>query len=425
MIAAAASASIPRSAPTIRRPGAILRLEVDDALQHERRRALRGLLLTPLVTPDGPEAALFALVRRHAPFLEEWFAHHAGWSLAVRPDLVRLHKTPADLGDGTRPASDPLSGQPFDRRRYVLLCLALAALERSERQTTLGRLAEQIAGLAAGDPQLAANDVAFTLESANDRRALVHVLRWLLGLGALRRVQGDEERFLRDRSDVLYGIVRPVIAQLLAARRSPSLVAASDFPARLAAVAAEPPATTPEARNRQIKVALGRRLLDDPVIYLAQLSDDERAYLERQRGHLLPDLQRATGLEPEVRAEGLLLADLEGDATDIGLPEEGTDGHLTLLLATHLAERLRADAAFVTTADELVRRTRTLIREHQSHWRKEVTQPGADRVLTTRVVTRLAGLGLVRLDPVGDTVQPLAALGRFALSAPVIRPAHV
>jgi uncharacterized protein (TIGR02678 family) len=411
------------SRPTTRRPGAILRLEVADALQHERRRAVRGLLLTPLVTPDGPDAALFSLVRRHAGFLEEWFAHHAGWSLTVRPDVVRLHKTAADLGDSTRPARDPLSEQAFDRRRYVLLCLALAVLERSERQTTLGRLAEQIAGLAAGDPALAAHAITFSLEVADDRRALVHVLRWLLRIGALRRVQGDEERFLRDRTDVLYGIARPVLGQLLAARRSPSLVSAGDLSTRLAAVAAEPVAATGEARNRQIKVNLGRRLLDDPVMYLSQLSDDERAYLERQRGHLLPDLQRATGFEPEVRAEGLALADLDGDATDVALPEEGTEGHLTLLLATHLADHLRADPTFTTTTDELVRRTRALIRDHRSHWRKEVTQPGADRVFTARVLARLAGLALVRLGRDG-IVQPLPALGRYALAAPVILNAH-
>ncbi len=412
------SATIPARALT-RRPGAVLRLEVADAMQHERRRAIRGLLVTPLVTPDGAGAALFALARRHATYLEEWFAHHAGWSLTVRPDLVRLHKTPANLDDATRPAVDPLSQQPFDRRRYVLLCLALAALERSERQTALGRLAGQIAALAAGDPALAAAGVSFTLESSDDRRALVHVLRWLLRIGVLRRVEGDEERFLRDRTDVLYSIVRPVLAQLLAARRSPSLFAGAEFSARLAALASEPPAATPEARNRQIKVHLGRRLLDDPVVYHEQLADDERAYLERQRGHLLPDLQRATGLEPEVRAEGLALADTEGDATDIGLPEEGTDGHLTLLLATFLGERLRADAAFVTTTDDLVRRTRALIREHQTHWRKEVTQPGADRVFTERVLARLVGLGLVvREDE--DRVRPLPAIGRYAMAAPVI-----
>jgi uncharacterized protein (TIGR02678 family) len=414
--------SLSRSA-TARRPGAILRLEVADALQYERRRAVRGLLLTPLVTPDGPDATLFSLVRRHAAFLEEWFAHHAGWSLTVRPDLARLHKTPADLDDATRPARDPLSEQPFDRRRYVLLCLALAALERNERQTTLGRLAEQIAGLAAGDPALAAHGVAFSLEAVDDRRALVHVLRWLLRIGALRRVQGDEERFLRDRTDVLYGIERPVLAQLLAARRSPSLTPATELPARLAAIAGEPIAPVLEARNRQIKVSLGRRLLDDPVVYLSQLSDDERAYLERQRGHLLPDLQRATGLEPEVRAEGLALADLDGDATDIGLPEEGTEGHLTLLLATHLADRLRAEAAFTTSVESLVRHTRTLIHEHRAHWRKEITQRGADRVFTARVLTRLAGLALVRIGT-GGVVQPLPGIGRYAMAAPIILAAH-
>jgi uncharacterized protein (TIGR02678 family) len=409
--------------PANRRPGAILRIEVTDALQHERRRAVRGLLLTPLVTPDGPDAALFSLVRRHAGFLEEWFAHHAGWSLTVRPDVVRLHKTPADLDDATRPARDPVSDQPFDRRRYVLLCLTLAALERSERQTTLGRLAEQMAGLAAGDPALAAHGIAFSLEAADDRRALVHVLRWLLRIGALKRVQGDEEQFLHDRTDVLYGIARPVLAQLLAARRSPSLVSATELSDRLAAVAADPIAVIPEARNRQIKVTLGRRLLDDPVVYLSQLTDDERAYLERQRGHLLPDLQNATGFEAEVRAEGVVLADLDGDATDVALPEEGTEGHLTLLLATHMADRLRADATFSTTTDSLIRRTRVLIREHQSHWRKEMVNPGADRVFTARVLARLAGLALVRLCADGG-VQPLPALGRYAMAAPVILASH-
>ena len=201
-------------------------------------------------------------------------------------------------------------------------------------------------------------------------------------------------------------------------------MSANELSARLAALATEPVAATPEARNRQIRVTLARRLLDDPVVYLSQLTDDERAYLERQRGHLLPDLQRATDFEAEVRAEGVLLADLDGDATDLALPEEGTEGHLTLLLATQLADRLRAEATFTTTVDELVRRTRVLIRDHQSHWRKEITQPGADRVFTTRVLIRLAGLALVRIGP-GGVVQPLPALGRYAMAAPVILSAHV
>jgi uncharacterized protein (TIGR02678 family) len=106
------------------------------------------------------------------------------------------------------------------------------------------------------------------------------------------------------------------------------------------------------------------------------------------------------------------------------LPEEGTEGHLTLLLATHLADRLRADPTFTTSVDDIVRRTRGLIREHQSHWRKEITQPGADRLFTMRVLTRLAGLALVRIGADDDVVQPLPALGRYAMAAPIILSVH-
>ena len=42
----------------------------------------------------------------------------------------------------------------FTRRRYVLLCLVLVVLERSDRQISLGRLAEEIV-LAALQPGLA------------------------------------------------------------------------------------------------------------------------------------------------------------------------------------------------------------------------------------------------------------------------------
>jgi len=47
----------------------------------------------------------------------------------------------------------------------VLLCLALAALERSERQTTLGRLAETMLGFFAADPGLTVSGQTFDLKS--------------------------------------------------------------------------------------------------------------------------------------------------------------------------------------------------------------------------------------------------------------------
>ena len=79
-------------------------------------------------------------MRRHAAWLRDWLARHPGWSLQIDGETARLRKTPADLDDATRPAREPNSALPFTRRRYVVLCLALAALERADRQTTLGRV---------------------------------------------------------------------------------------------------------------------------------------------------------------------------------------------------------------------------------------------------------------------------------------------
>lgn len=116
----------------------------------ESRRAARALLRRPLLRPtdDG-----FVLVRRHAPGLREWFERNTGWHLVVDSEMARLVKSAG--ADPTYPARDVKSKQPFGRRRYVLFCLALAALSRAEAQITLGRLADQVV-LGATDPDLTA-----------------------------------------------------------------------------------------------------------------------------------------------------------------------------------------------------------------------------------------------------------------------------
>ena len=400
-----------------RRPAAILREEVEDATHAERSRALRALLARSLLTPDGDSKAAFALARRHAPYLREWCAHYAGWTLIVTPEVIRLRKIPSVTTDATRPARDPVSGNPFDRRCYVLLCLSLAILERSDRQTTLGRLSEQVIA-AATDPAISAAGLRFGFDTQDGRREFVHAVRLLLDLGAIRRVQGDEESYVRERSDVLYNVVRPVLAQLLAARRNPSLVPAGSFEEQLAALISEPRPETADARNRQIRRRLTRRLLDDPVLYYDELDSEERAYFDRQRGHLLPELAQATRLQPELRAEGIALADLDGDATDLGLPEEGTEGHFTLLLTTHLADRLRSNPNATLSHQEIVRFATVCITQHKHHWRKDVTLPGAERRYADLALDRLVSLGLIVRGDDG-AVHPLPAIGRFALGTPV------
>ena len=150
------------------------------------------------------------------------------------------------------------------------------------------------------------------------------------------------------------------------------------------------------------------------MLYYDTLSERERAYLDRQRGFMLPQITEATGLIAEIRAEGIALVDSRGDLADVALPEEGTDGHLTLLIAEFLTNRLREMSEVVVGLAELSAHIAHLIAAHRSHWRKDVTTPGAERLLTEDTIDRLEALRLVRRVPGG--VQPLPAIARYALA---------
>ncbi len=379
----------------------------------QRRRALRILLRQPLLTSRDRQK--FSEVRKHAGWLAEWFVREAGWPVQIDHTVARLRKMMPSHHDGSRAAQ---SGKvPFGRRRYVLTCLALAALERAESQVTLGWLVNRVV-LLSREGELASAGVTFTLQTREERADLVAVAKLLLEIGILTRVAGDEQAFVNDTGDALYDVDRAVLSVLLIARRGPSTVTAVTTEERLAALTGEAFPATEDGRNRAIRHSLTRRLLDDPVLYYADTSPAERAYLERQRGPLLRRLTEATGLVAESRAEGIALLDPTGEATDLGMPEEGTDGHATLLLAEFLADRLRAGHAGPVTLDVLTAHMVVLVNTHRRHWRKDATLPGGERALTVQAVRRLAALGLAQDGPGG--IVPLPALARFGYGEPLV-----
>ncbi|MDN3260636.1 TIGR02678 family protein [Streptomyces sp. CSDS2] len=386
---------------------------LDDRRTAEFHKAARALLKEPLLLARGPGADAYRLVRRYAAELRDWFDRNTGWSLRVDTESVRLRKTPGTLADATHPAREASrAGVPFTRRRYVLLCLALAALERGEAQIALGRLAEQVV-LDAADPRLAAAGVEFTLERREERLDLAAVVRLLLRYGVLRRVAGDEDAYVSGAGDVLYDVERRVLAGLLAARHGPSLIDADGFEERLSALTAESALDSDELRFRAIRQKLTRRLLDDPVLYYDELTDEELVYLTRQRAFLTARVGELTGLVPEVRAEGIAMVDPHDDLTDVRMPEQGTHGHVTLLLAEHLAG---ADGE--VGLDELERRVRELAAVHGAFWSKSAKQPGMEGELVEQALAKLSALGLVRRTPTG--VAPLPALARYAVGETVV-----
>ncbi|RZQ63347.1 TIGR02678 family protein [Amycolatopsis suaedae] len=390
------------------------------AEREEIARGIRQLLATPLITERAaPE--VFDLVRRRREPIRKWFDYYCGWTLTVEPRLgyARLLKVRAGT-DSTRPARRPgPAGVPFDRRRYVLFCVVAAEL-LTVPVTTVGLLADRVARATAAD------DVVVTFDPASraERAAFADVLGVLEGYGALEVVDGSTESFADSASaKVLYRVDSTLLLRLLAAPVGPSGLGvppdevASRFSELVSAVASErrygltsgrhqdSAAASETQRNLWLRHSVFRRLVDDPVLYFADLSAAEREYLTSPAGRQL--LRRAAeqgGFALEERAEGVLLVDVDGIATDTRFPDDNSDtGVAALLLLDHL------DGP--ATVEQLRNATAGLLRRFP-RWAAACRDAGADR-LTAGALAVLTAFDLVRITD--GVVRPCPAAARYAV----------
>jgi uncharacterized protein (TIGR02678 family) len=377
-----------------------------DLAREERRRAVRLLLRQPLVTDDGPSAEDLALVRRHAEELKKWFRELLGVRLVVDHETARLYKRrPPDVPAGGRREDDvrpalTRTGRPFDRRRYSLLCLVLAALEGLELQTVLSALAIEVQGLAADADGIAPLD----LEQFSERQCFVDAVRFLVDLGILKLTDGDDVAFVRGTGDALYDVDGRRLTQMLSAAVPPSLAAG---PGELGEDLYAP---TEDGANRRLRHRLMRRLVEQPVLYLDELEEDERAYLTWQRSYLVRQVEEWTGLAVEIRREGLAAIDAQGDCSDVAFPGTSHAAHAALLIADELARRSRERGpGAAVPRSELLELAVELLRRHA--WRIAYREDPSGGELLDDALDVLARLGLVHRRPEG--VEPLAAIARY------------
>lgn len=376
--------------------------ESEALTREERQRAVRLLLRRPFVTAERPDADAFSLIRHHESDLRDWFRGQLGYRLLVDHEQARLFKCRAP-GALPRPARTR-SGRAFDRRRYALLCLVLAALERSELQTILSALAEEVKLLAAATDGVAALD----LERSTERRAFVDAVRFLVELDVLRETDGDDAAFVRGDGDVLYDVDSRRLAQILASPVPPSLTPSPE------ALAEETYPPTEEGKNLRLRHRLMRRLVEEPVLYFDELDDDERAYLTWQRAYLIRRLEEWTGLTVEVRREGLAAIDPEGRLSDVTFPATSNVAHAALLFADEFAQRLRDDATPAVPRGELVEIAERLFARHK--WAKAYREAASGaELLLDHALEYLASLRLVRQQPEG--VEPLPAIARYRVAS--------
>lgn len=384
-------------------------------------RGIRGLLATPLLAECvSPE--MFDLVRRRQEPIRKWFDYYCGWTLTVEPRLgyARLVKVRTAM-DPSRPARRPRSGRaPFDRRRYVLFCVVVAEL-LTVPVTTVGLLADRVGHATATD------DVVTTFDTASrgERMAFVDVLRVLESLGALEVVDGATDAFVESASaKVLYRVDATLLLRLLAAPVGPSRLAvpsdevALRFEELLTAVTHERRyglsagqhsdvvGTSDVQRNLWLRHSVFRRLVDDPVVYYDELSADERGYLTSPTGRQL--VRRAAeqgGFVLEERAEGALLVDVDGIATDTRFPDDASTAKVAALLLL--------DSMDGPATSEQLRLVAGRLLERFPRWAKSYRGEDGPTQLVDDALAMLTAFGLVRVS--SGVVMPLPAAARYAV----------
>ena len=355
---------------------------MSDAVGYEIRDAARHLerhtFLTQALHPD-----VCLLVRRHSAELKRRFGETLGYRLVVESTFARLLKPP--LPDTSPVRALHGSAGPVGPRVYQYVCLLAAALQApgAANQWLISALVAQVrsdaatAGIVTGD-------------SSTERRDLVTAVTLLAGFGVVEETDGSATAWGAGRDpEVLLSVDQTALSYLLA---NPLIgEARADRPAR----------------------TLARRLVEDPILDRALLTDEEERFWSRDRGTLEQQLEELFGLHLEVRREGALAWDFADDATDEPFPGAGVPRQLALMFVTELVGTCQpgsggAVTVTVETVDQIITE---ILDTHRGHLRSdfEPSDPAAPARATAAVISILRAVGLLTVGPGTVTVHPAAA----------------
>jgi uncharacterized protein (TIGR02678 family) len=359
-------------------------------LAAERRVAARLLLGHPLVTPDShPEE--FRLIRKYADELARTFGQFLGYRLVVEPGFARLLK--AGLGRGGGRWLERGSGAPFTPRTYAYLALALSVLVTAPEQLLLSeivsrtRAAAAEAGIDLGEPN-----------RITERRALVAGLKQLLAWQVLAEDDGSVESYAGDGdAEALLTVDRE-----LARRMVSGPIGRASSPGELIEL---------DARSDGPRHTVRRRLVETPVVYVDELTDDERDWLRRNQRREQRIFEDLFGLDAEIRAEGVALLDPQGELSDIDFPGTGTVPWAALLLLERLVGALVPDGRSAVIPDGLIDTVLgELVERHRRAW--AAAYADSPELLRHAVIELLTRMRLI--EPAEDGGRRLlAAAARY------------
>ena len=371
---------------------------IDPHAEAEVRAAARALLRTPLLFDGGGRDDELRLIRRHRAELTRIFAEGLGYRLVVEPGVVRLFKT--GLGRDHTRGLLRRNETAFTPRRYALLVLVLAALARSRGQLMIDELVAEVRSAAADA------GIPVDLDAIVDRRALHSAIVALCDLGVISERDGDLEHWVERRSESLLDIHRDRLGLLLAApltgcRSADDVLAVASVPSAAGGA----------------RVACRRILAEQPVLSIEDLPEEHREWWRRNRNREREWFRRTLGLDLELRAEGAVAIDPDGELTDRTFPGGGSARHFALLLLEAAVNHLR-DTRTDPDGTAWTRLAHSTLRSLGDRvfatWREGLRRAYREDsdALHAAALDVLTGVGLVRVD--GGDVLIHAAAARYA-----------
>lgn len=300
----------------------------------EKKNCFVALLNRPWITKaDEPE--LYQSIRSHYQELRDWFQDYCGFSLLLTRQLARLEKFPGQARDwmGLEILNEPLD--------YALFTYSLWFLE-SKNETDQFLLTEMIEEI---KNHLAGSETSLDFTLYHHRQSMYRALKQLKELQVLHAVDGDEGEWARVGNDknVLYEC--SVLSRYVL-RHFPRDLTSYQTPETLMEL------TYPDDQEGQLlrrRHRVYRRLLQEPVVYDWDWSQDERYYVLTQRHTIMEHLSIRFGLEGHRYREGLLLFYPEYSAEMELFPTAKNISDLVLLLAGEIRLLLsRPDANIYT-----------------------------------------------------------------------------
>ncbi|SFR09667.1 TIGR02678 family protein [Desulfoscipio geothermicus] len=379
--------------------------KADENVRDILKRCVQALLNRNWITKqEDPE--LFNHIRVHYEELRDWFREYCGFALLLNRQFAKLEKAPgkARAWMGFDNFAEP--------RDYALFCYCLWYLEGKNEmdQFLLTDMVEEIREYLAGQ------DVFLDWTIYTHRLSMARALKQLKALGVLVAVDGDESEWARSghEHNVLYessNLGRYVL------RRFPRDLTTYDS---IASFEDGTYSDTSEGQLKKRRHRVYRRLLQEPVVYDWQWSEDERYYVRTQRHTILENLSGFAGLEGQRYREGLLFFYPEPSGEMYLFPTGRGVSDICLLLAGELRRRLARGAGDMYIEEggriglamaELEGILLQLKEKHKSLWSRQHRQARSSE-LAEEVLAHLEEWGLAGREGDGR-VWIYAALGRW------------